>query len=360
MRTSKCTVEFLAMAAQGVYRLTRAQKTEEQKKEHRETLNNIENHGYQIHYSTPIGNLRALAVSCLTPQDPEKPIVISYRGTAKLRDVYSDARLFTTGVVEKDFRKDAYQYYEKIRAEFPGREIVLTGHSLGGHVAQYVGIKAYNQDKDLLTQPLVHVRTFNPAPIRSKHKSVFRTNPHISAQFINYRLARDVVSDIPLQNYYGNTFVFPTKHGILDSHKMHGMLSSLPPEVLYQSVGTTTGYSQGHNHLVELMNGILFSYQCRVEGQYFSRYRAGARNLQAMQHTFPELIRLLKNEKYDDALSSLKELKGTLRGKQSICFTNILIQATINTKFSEEDKGLESIKELFAEPSICSVQSIYL
>lgn len=53
-------------------------------------------------------------------------------------------RLSTLGVVEKEFRDAAFQFYEDIKKANPGRQIVLAGHSPGGNLTQYVATKGVN------------------------------------------------------------------------------------------------------------------------------------------------------------------------------------------------------------------------
>lgn len=152
MVESKCTIRLLTQACQAVSRIKKnniIDPTEDES--HSQILIDMAKNGYAITKSiAPIGvqgtGETSLAALCLEPQDPQSPIVISFRGTKTGKDVISDIRLSTLGVVEKEFRDAAFKFYEDIKKANPGRQIVLTGHSLGGHLAQYVATKAYNTD----------------------------------------------------------------------------------------------------------------------------------------------------------------------------------------------------------------------
>lgn len=271
-----------------------------------------------------------LAALCLEPDDPEKPIIVSFRGTSTAGDVVSDMRIGVSGVVEQEFRDAAYNYYKNVREENPGREIIITGHSLGGSLAQYVAAKAYSQGNESADDPLLQVRTFNTAPVGTRYGAILDSRPELARQFVNYRLEPDVVSQLPLQQYYGNTFVFPSKKGVMDAHSIRALIDELPADVKNQTIGSDASRqtSSQQNALIELTNGALSSYQCRVDGQYFSRYRAGAANLAKLQQSLPAITDMMKNGDYDKAISQLTELKGTLDGNVSTGLVDKLIEGT--------------------------------
>ena len=88
-------------------------------------------------------------------------IILSYTGTnleSGLKEFYKD--VIKTDVGEIGFGsgsthyEPAYEFYEKIREKY-GDNIILTGHSLGGNIAQRVALQ-YNVQKTII---------YNPAPL---------------------------------------------------------------------------------------------------------------------------------------------------------------------------------------------------
>ncbi len=349
-KKSKCTISLLISAAQAAYRVRKDNVINpNEHPSNPELLANIANNGYEIVKSiVPVKNEGSgrspLAAICYKPQDSEGPLVISYRGTDAMGDVLSDLRLVTGGTVEKKFRDAAFEFYQQVRKENPNREIIITGHSLGGHLAQYVAAKAYNTDTKLQTNPLVQVRTFNTAPADTAHNAVFNKFPQLLAQFVNYRLSPDAVSSLPLQKYTGNTFIFPSNKGTLNSHKLGTMKEQLPAEILNQEVTAHSDTAKKQTMLVELVKGVASSYQCRVEGQLFSRFRAGAKNVIEMQKAFPEIIKFIEKGQYDEAAFKIEALQGKLSGNVSKQLTDILMQKTIEAKVIQQMKKTETPK----------------
>ena len=331
--TTQCTVGLLTIAAQLSYRVGEGDAIDLSNLENTKLLSDLWDCGYEIAHSiapkvskgtgtTPI------AAITLAPQDPTAPIVISFRGTKTLGDVSSDLHLGSRGVVGKPFREAAFEYYQNVRKAHPDREIILTGHSLGGHLAAYVATKAYNIDPILRSNPILQVRTFNTAPVSTRHSEVFKEHPELKDQFVNYRLSTDVVSNLPLQQYTGNTFVFPCKKGALAAHILRAVREDIPPEILSQPVGRTNDTSQQHNRLVELINGAHHSYQCYVKGQFFSRYREEGKDLSKMDEHFPIVQALLQEKKYENAIGALTYLSWELKSDSAKRIVASLIEST--------------------------------
>ncbi|MUV39209.1 hypothetical protein JNUCC1_03082 [Lentibacillus sp. JNUCC-1] len=71
-------------------------------------------------------------------QAEEGTIVVSFAGTEDLQDGITDAAL-AFGYGSKQF-EEAAEYVEELIEQYPGHQIVLTGHSLGGAIAQYTSL----------------------------------------------------------------------------------------------------------------------------------------------------------------------------------------------------------------------------
>ena len=112
---------------------------------------------------------------------------------------------------------------------------------------------------------------------------------------------------------------------------MAAMRSHLPETIREQAVGQSAEGTKALNQLVEFTNGILNSYQCRVEGQFFSRFRAGAKNLVSMNTALPQIINDIKNQNYDSAIPKLQELRKQVSGQVSSKLIDVLINVTLKT-----------------------------
>lgn len=334
MPKSKCTIGLVAKAAQAAYFVKENNQIDCNYSNYGEVLDAIESQGYKTtekiapKSSKGTGNT-PLAAICFEPEDQEQPIIISFRGTKTSDDLLSDLRLGMIGVVEQEFRDAAFKFYEEVRKRNPNREIILTGHSLGGHLAQYVAAKAYNTDSDpnLIKKRLLHVRTFNSAPVDSNHGVILDKNPQLLSNFVNYRLTNDLISDLPLVPYYGSTFVLPCEKGFWDSHPMGAVsevLQSLPSEISSQTIGSNTPIEKSKEELIELMRGAVSSYECRVKGQFLYPYRAGADNLKKLEAVLPVLIEDIEKGSYDHALTKLRGVRKVLDGLVSEKIVSVL------------------------------------
>ena len=210
--------------------------------------------GYRVDHSIAPQTLGAtsktpLSAVCLKPEDDKAPIVIAFKGTKfDLReDLKADMHIGLRGVAHKVYRDAAYQYYLDIRQKNPGRRIVLAGHSLGGNLASYVGVKAYNRGE---TDGLLEVRTFNSAPIRTAHAKGIEDakKSQIQEHFINYRTQNDPVSKNVLsfskqgvvRGRYGRmiTLINPANDSF-DAHHLRTLKQCMPDALLKQTIGST-------------------------------------------------------------------------------------------------------------------------
>ena len=360
-----CTVRFLATAAQASYRLQEDNKIHPRRRTkgvkwfNEEILDWITQHGYKMAASiAPVSaggtGLTPLAAAAFIPNNSTSPIVLAYRGTKTMQDVLSDLLIGYKGEVGPALRDAAFAYYQNVRQQYPDREIIITGHSLGGHLAQYVGTRAYNTEPGLRHTPLVQVRTFNTAPIFTKHSVVFKNHPELNNQFINYRMSQDVVSNLPLHSYTGNTFVFPSKRGAIHAHQMWSFKEDLPKDVLDLSVGQTWDKFSKENKLIEITIGMQWSYQCRINGQYFARYRAGIRNLKYMDDHLPQIKALFIQKNYSLALWKIEQLQSTLRGRQSNAMIGFL--KAITEQFIKDEQQSSLLERHHAYKPIINIR----
>ncbi len=251
-----------------------------------------------------------LAAIALKPLD-NGPIVISFRGTKTWADIQSDVSIMRSGLAAQHQLDGAWEFYQQIKKENPGREIILTGHSLGGHIATYVGTKAH--EKENLPCAVAAVRTFNPAPFsKETAKKVAKdinSNAILENKCVNIRLSNDPISSTNTQNYLGNIFSFRSDiSNIVDAHMLWAMDQSLP-----SSVKNTPVSSNPMDVLKENIQGMVHSYECRINKQFFSSSRLGMKNLLVLQKLQQEISSRTSgiinysiiNEKIESALKSV-------------------------------------------------------
>lgn len=354
---SRCDIHLLIMASESAYCVSKDNTVDREK--YRTVITSIEERGYQINKGIAPqhqlgGGTTPLAATCLTPVNGDGPIVIAFRGTETKGDVVSDLLIGTNGVVEKKFRDAAFKFYTDTKKNYPEREIILTGHSLGGHLAQYVATKACNEaNMARQTLPNLQVRTFNTAPINTNHDAFFKKHHGFLARFVNYRLSPDLVSDLPTKKSYGDIFSFPSKKNFLKAHTLQAMLTDLPPDILKQEVGGRTLKSLQHNLLLEQVRGAFKSYHCRIEGQWFSKYRQGSKNLSVFNSVKEDILSALENKDYTKALNHIKTIEGQLSGSVSTKILNILKINIEIMKGGDLKKALQDLKKdnLLKEPN---------
>lgn len=71
--------------------------------------------------------------------DENGTIVIAFRGSNEMGDMPSDWQIMTENLPDQFTQADAF--YRELAQKYPQKRFVLTGHSLGGSLAQLVGAK---------------------------------------------------------------------------------------------------------------------------------------------------------------------------------------------------------------------------
>ncbi|MCX7116025.1 MAG: DUF2974 domain-containing protein [Gammaproteobacteria bacterium] len=286
-------------------------------------INNLHGAGYIRHGELHTDHVKHksksnLGAAVFAPTDPNNntdPIIIAYRGSQNANDYQADARLTALGVIGKNYRSEAYAFYKSVRAQYPGREIVITGHSLGGHIAQYVGAKAVSTGGERN----VSVQTFNSAAIDTTHQKAVERDPDMHRRFVNHRLDKDPVSHV--QNRIGDVYTYPSKEntGDFEAHLLTTMRDQMPPEVLNQKVDPVRRASA--SLLSERIKGYQVSYDAKVRGINFGKSGADMARNNILNGGLETVLRTLKRgedgsepsrENLEKASDQLKGLQGQL------------------------------------------------
>ncbi len=345
-----CNVKLLIHASSATYGLQGQDTNQPIGAEKNEALAEFSKAGYKLaDYRTPqnSGGTAAapMAALCLEPTSGDNgPIVIAFRGTKKKDDIWSNLNVGAKGVAKKEQRDAAFAFYEEMQKKYPNREIILTGHSLGGNLAQYVAARAYSQaDSAGKPMPTLSVRTFNPAPIKTRYSEVFTKRPELTKQIVNYRLSKDVISSdkTPFHASYGDMYVFQSKLGTKKAHDLSSMLQEIPPAVLNRTIGFSK-----NDQLIEQVNGSFESYQCRVNNQWFPGFRQGAVNLNAFETRKQSLLAALQNHDYGEAKAIIAELRNDTSGSTSTHLLNVLHNNIEDTEKTEKIKPAVSMSPL--------------
>ncbi len=134
--------------------------------------------------------------------EKDNQVVVSYRGTdlTNPSDILADAEILLGRDKIKVFLNDRFDeadsLYNKVKAEYPDKEIVLTGHSLGSAEAIYVGTKndtrsiSFNEG----TSPLDALFSWGGNPEANKKQTVYITG-------------KDIVSNLSILEPYDIKFV---------------------------------------------------------------------------------------------------------------------------------------------------------
>jgi hypothetical protein len=90
-----------------------------------------EEHGLQL--------VRSQGEKSVFVDEARKEVIVSHRGTAKAKDITADLALaFGMEYAHPRFIR-AMRQEKELERQYPGYDFVVTGHSLGGSLAQFVG-----------------------------------------------------------------------------------------------------------------------------------------------------------------------------------------------------------------------------
>jgi len=167
--------------------------------------------------NTDLTNKNALVL--VSPEE----VVVSYRGTdpKNVSDLATDAQIFLgldkIPIHFNDRFSEADRIYNSVKKEYPNRNITLTGHSLGGAEAVYVGMK--NSEDSI---------TFNEgaSPLSSLFSQITGDSKNYSKQKI-YLTGQDLLSNSAALQPYNLKFV-PTKRLNFVAHSLSYFL---PPPI---------------------------------------------------------------------------------------------------------------------------------
>lgn len=294
---ASCTINTLLHASSVAYFYTRDRSDNEDPSlapNYRARAQVLTDNGYHIDTTltsrsaqfSKLFNSNLGAVTYKPLADEQAPIIIGFRGTKSWQDVRADVNLFATGTIGHTYRSEAYDFYKKTREQYPNREIIITGHSLGGHLAQYVAAKAVAKEKDYK----ISVRTFNTASIKTVHQRAVEINPKMRGRFVNYRLDNDVVSWS--RGRIGDVYSFANPLNRVQVHLVSKIPEHLPPEVLAHSVDPNDPVAA----LKERIIGFKNSYQCKVNNQWFAGLRGSLKQNEVVQKGLDEVLKLLSQQ----------------------------------------------------------------
>ena len=118
-------------------------------------------------------------------------VVIAMRGTDDKGDLANDINMAKKKLPNQ--YADAQKFYEKVKKDFPNQEIVFTGHSLGGSLAQLMSNKTGHETV-----------TFNAYGVRDILQGNVRDNLE---NIRNYGNINDTVFNNNIDNQLGYTYV---------------------------------------------------------------------------------------------------------------------------------------------------------
>lgn len=146
--------------------------------------------------------------ACLAKKGDE--VAIAFRGTelTSIKDLRNDVAMNNHKLPSQAY--SALKYYDEVKEIFPNVKISVTGHSLGGSLAQIVAADRNN----------VEGVTFNPYGTRDLFKDGAVLNEE---NVTNYCNPKDAITKLNGNEQIGKCYVVNSKNLVFDHHKAENM-----------------------------------------------------------------------------------------------------------------------------------------
>lgn len=186
-------------------------------------------------------------------------IILAYTGTNFQSEFLKDGAVDVTEVVTagEEHYKPAFEFYERVRAKY-GNNIVLTGHSLGGNIAQRVALE-YNVQKTVVynsaplyvfeVSELHKFGTLDPMQVEravKEQERIEELEKNYTGETIRIRSESDPVSGVGGKNL-GIEYTLINGGG-------HPMVTIVESEVAMEEIEKLTKHMVGNNVNIDINN----------------------------------------------------------------------------------------------------------